>query len=97
MNAEEVDQVNNRLFHINTDIRKSVEFLRDAKQNISDAVDYFRVRRSDSILSYEEAISIIDTVLNQMDHHRSTLEKSSDKMIKMQVAIADRVKPLKLD
>ena len=87
MNVEEVDQVNNRLFHIDTDIRKAVEFLRDAKQNISDAVDYLRVGRSDSILSYEEAISIIDTVLNQMDHSRSTLEKTSEKMTKINVAV----------
>ena len=92
MNVEEVCQVKNHLYHIDTDIRKVVEFLCDAKGNISDAVDYLRVGRSDSILSYDEAMSIIDNVLNQMDHSRSTLEKPSDKMNKINVAIADKVK-----
>ena len=97
MNVEEVGKVNNHLYHIDTDIREVVEFLRDAKENISDAVDYLRVGRSDSIFSYEEAMSIIDNVLNQMDHSRSTLEKNSEKMINMNFAIEDKLKPLNFD
>ena len=97
MNVEEVCEVKNHLYHIDTDIRKAVEFLRDAKENISDAVDYLKVGRSDSILSGDEAMNIIENVLKKLDYTRTMLENDSDKMTKINVAIADRVKPLKFD
>ena len=49
MNVEEADKVTNHLYHLDRDVRKVVEFLRDAKEHIYDVVEYLRDGSSDSI------------------------------------------------
>ena len=48
---------------------------------------------SDTILSKDEAMCIVNDVLSAMDRSRSTLERTSQKMVDINAAIADKVKP----
>ena len=85
------------MYHLDEDVRKVIEFLQDAKHHISDVVHYLLSRRSEYILSEDQAMSIVNNVLNDMDHSRATLEKTSEKMSKINVAVKNRLKKLDLD
>ena len=97
MNIGEVDKVKNHLYHLDRDVRQVAEFLRDVKEHIHDAVEYIGEGSSDTILSKDEAMCIINDVLSAMDQSRSTLERTSQKMVDINVAIADKVKPSDLN